>query len=285
MISVQDDLATTGTPLEYWFIKLHAGDLAFLVDFIVRRERNEAEVRLSLWVRGAGRVERVLTQDWQASGAAIVIGDNTFGAGRTTGAVADIEWNLTYDAGPSRAAPSVPLLSRLHPFDLELVSRPRAAFGGEVTVSGERFDVSGARGVVTHYWGRRLPDRWHWISVDGFAGSDLALEAVVLKSRLWGGRPAMSAGYLWIEEGGRQRTLVSPLNSVITVSGTPADFTLTARPVGRPIRLRCSADRDHYNDLGEGIRQTLLGSCVLVDRGLSAARAGLEHRNWPSGSS
>ena len=46
--------------------------------------------------------------------------------------------------------------------------------------------MSAATGCVTHYWGRRLPDRWHWISADAFTtpdGSrhpDLALEAVLL---------------------------------------------------------------------------------------------------------
>jgi hypothetical protein len=40
--SVSDDLAARNTPLEYWFVKLHAGGLAFLVDFIARCERNEA---------------------------------------------------------------------------------------------------------------------------------------------------------------------------------------------------------------------------------------------------
>lgn len=237
-------------------------------------------MRLSLWVRGTGRVARTVTSSWQASSAAVVMGQNKFAASRTTGAVEGIEWDLTYDAGSARAAPRVPLVSRLHPFDLDLVSRPRAEFGGVVTVSGERFDISEARGAVTHYWGRRLPDRWHWISVDGFDDSDLALESVVLKTRLWGARPAMNAGYLWTQEGGRQRTLVSPLTGILSVSGTPEDFTLTARHVGRPLRLQCSGRRALYNDLGEGIRQTLAGSCLLVERGLSASSAGLEHRNW-----
>ena len=42
--------------------------------------------------------------------------------------------------------------------------------------------------------------------------------------------------------------------------------------------MRCSAPPDRYNDLGEGIHQTLHGSCVLIGSGLTDVRAGLEFR-------
>ena len=54
-------------PLEYWFFKLQAGPLAFLVDFIIRRHIGQAEVRISLWVRGQGRVLRTSADSWQAA--------------------------------------------------------------------------------------------------------------------------------------------------------------------------------------------------------------------------
>ena len=40
------DLEARQAPLEYWFLKLHAGDLAFLVDFIVRRAAATAKVNI-----------------------------------------------------------------------------------------------------------------------------------------------------------------------------------------------------------------------------------------------
>ena len=42
-------LASRGAPLEYWFAKVHAPGLAFLVDLIVRRGVGAAEIRLSYW--------------------------------------------------------------------------------------------------------------------------------------------------------------------------------------------------------------------------------------------
>jgi hypothetical protein len=273
-----EDLAPRGTPLEYWFLKLHAGDLAFLVDFIVRRRTVAAEVRVSLWVRGRGRVARIDDLGWQADPGAVAIGASRFEAGRSVGAVDDIAWDLTYEAGAGRAAPAVPLLSRLHPFDLELVSRPGARFQGYVVVAGERFDIVDTPGSLTHYWGRRLADRWHWISADSFGDTDLTIEAVALRTRLWGVRPTVAIGYLWMAEAGREDLLISPLNGIITLAGTANDYTLVARRLGRTTRLRCAAPADRYNDLGEGIHQTLHGTCTVLGRDLADTRAGLEFR-------
>ena len=280
MAAISADLAARGTALEYWFLKLHSGDLAFLVDFIGRRAIGEAEVRLSLWVRGAGRVEHHKSTDWSADGHGVLVGDCEFTARSSRGAVAGIEWDVDYDAGPSRVAPRVPLLSRLHPFDLDLISYPRTQFTGSVTVAGERFDLADTPGSVTHYWGRRLPDRWHWISANAFAGADLVVEAVFMRTRFWGVRPALTAGYLWTGEAGREHTLVSPLNGLMSISGSPEAFTLVGRGRRGITRLQCSATAARYNDLAEGIQQTLHGSCTVDGRGLTDPHAGLEHRNW-----
>jgi hypothetical protein len=158
---------------------------------------------------------------------------------------------------------------------MSLVSHPCAVFDGQVTVAGERFDVAAARGSVTHYWGRRLPERWHWISANSFDGSDLTLECVLMRTRLWGRRPTMSAGYLWLSTDG---LTVSPLTGLITLSGTVTEYTVTARGRHGTTRLHCSARPAAYNDLGQGIRQTLLGTCRLAGSGLTDPRAGLEYR-------
>jgi hypothetical protein len=284
MPGLNDDMSTRGAPLEYWFARLDTGDVSFLVDFIVRRRVGTAEIRVSAWIRGRGRVVRTVTRSWTATGANVTAGDaGTLTADGSRGRVDDIGWDLTWEVDADRVAPRAPLFSRLHAFDLELVSRPSARFAGHVTVGAERFDVSTATGSVTHYWGRRLPDRWHWISASTFASPaghrhpDLAIEGVVNRSRLWGVPPGVATGYLWIRDGGRQRLLVSPLNAVITASGGPGRLLLTARSPGGTVRVECTASRDQYNDLGEGIAQTLLARCRLLDRDLSS-QAGLEHR-------
>jgi hypothetical protein len=278
---VLQDFAPRAAGLEYWFIKFHAGALAFLVDFIARRPIGQAEVRVSLWVRGQPRTARTRTASWHATGRAVTIGDSQFAAARSVGRVEDIEWDLTYDAGAGRAAPAVPLLSRLHPFDMELISRPCARFSGHVIVGRERFDVADARGSLTHYWGRRLADEWHWISANCFGDTDLTVEAVAMRTRLWGRHPTMAIGFLWTGEAGHEDIVISPLTGLITVAGPVDDYELVARRPGRTTRLRCSARLDCYNDLDEGIHQTLHGSCLIVGRGLTDPQAGLEFRSLP----
>ncbi len=280
MPTVSDDLASRDAPLEYWFIKLHAGDLAFLVDFIARRRVGDAEVRVSLWVRGSGHVAHHRTATSRVVRDRVGVEDCVLSASGSTGSVSNIEWDLQYDGGPSRVAPRVPLLSQLRAFDMDLISRPRSVFSGHVTVAGEKFDLNDAAGSVTHYWGRRLADRWLWISANNFGDLDLVLEAVVMRTRFWGARPAMSAGYLWIGEAGRERMLISPLSGIMATSGKPYDYTVVARSPGHTTRLRCTGSSEQYNDLGEGIHQTLLGTCAIDSRGLTDRRAGLEFRNW-----
>ncbi len=287
MPTVSQDLAPRGAALEYWFVKLHAGELGFLVDFIIRRATGQAEVRVSLWVRGQGRVARSTATSWRAD-ETVVIGECELGADRSAGAVDDISWDLAYRAEPGRAAPRVPLLGRLHPFDLELISRPCLEISGAVTVAGVRFELRAERGSLTHYWGRRLPERWHWISADAFhpdpeheAGGDLRVEAVAMVTRLWGRRPLLAAGYLWLRQGAREEMVISPLTGLISVTGALDDYTLVVRRPGRTIRLRCSASSERYNDLGEGIRQTLYGRCGIADRGVIDSTAALEYRVPP----
>src|SRR5215212_2591142 len=102
MRGVLADVAARSAPLEYWFLKLHAGPLAFLVDFIVRRPAGGAEVRVSLWVDGHGQVARTRAAAWHASGSGVAVGADRFGAERSVGAVDGVEWDLAYEAGDAR---------------------------------------------------------------------------------------------------------------------------------------------------------------------------------------
>src|SRR5690348_12875435 len=100
-----NDLATRGAPHEHWFFKLNAGDLAFLVDFIVRRPQEEAEVRISLWVRGQGRVERALASIWHAGGWCVDMQGCSLEPSISRGHLADLRWELSYEPGPVRLDP------------------------------------------------------------------------------------------------------------------------------------------------------------------------------------
>ena len=221
------DLAVRGSPLEYWFFRLNTGPLAFLVDFIIRREFRAAEVRVSLWVDGLGRVERVHSTAWRTEGETVDTAGCTIGPQRTTGRVEDVEWDLSLELGSSRIDPAVPPVRLLHPFDMEIASRPRARFSGQVTVGDRTFPCVDVPGLVSHYWGRRLPDRWWWVSANKFEDSDVAVEALFARTRIWNlARVPMYAGYLWVEHQGMVQRVIHPLNGLIRVEGSPESFTL-----------------------------------------------------------
>jgi hypothetical protein len=195
--------------------------------------------------------------------------------------VADIEWDLRQEFGSSRIDPGVPPIRWLHPFDMEIASRPRARFSGQVRVGDATFPCVEVPGLVSHYWGRRLPDSWWWISANLFEGADLAVEALLARTRVWSLAPiAINAGYLWIEQPGRRQLVIHPLNGLIRIDGTAESFTLRARRLGRPgFEMRCNAAPNAYSDLGEGIKQTLLGTCLIEGMGEARGTAGLEIRS------
>lgn len=122
-------------------------------------------------------------------------------------------------------------------------------------------------------------DRWCWISVNGFDEPGVALEASVGWSRLWGLPAAVRIGYLWLKTPAASHTVISPANGIIKVAGEPGSFGLTSRSItGRTVRLSCTAPNGSYNDLGEGIKQTLLGACAVEGLATAKGSAGLEWR-------
>lgn len=274
-----EEFRSRGAPLEYWFIKVRSGDLSFLVDWIVRRGSGEAEVRISLFVRGAGRVLRTRTDTWRDSDATVHVNGCTLTPASASGAVDDVSWDLTYDPGETRLDP-VPLPAKvLHPFDLQLAGRPRSQFTGSIEVAGETFTLIDARGTLNHYWGRRLPDAWVWVSADGIGDRDGVVEAALIRTRLWGHRRrGVIGGYAMIDDGGRTRQILAPTYGHLSVNGTSELFEINARTRGRKVTLTASAPRSAYNDLGEGIRQTLLGDVAVDGWGSSRGSAGLEVR-------
>lgn len=199
------------------------------------------------------------------------------------GAVADIEWQLGYKAGSARIDPAPGPLKVLRPMDMQLLSRPQARFQGSVRVGEQQFAISDAAGMLCHYWGARLPERWCWISASNLGGEDGAVEAMLLRSRLWGlPHPRLETGYCFVTQGDRTRMLISPLNALMRLQGSRHEFQLHARPLtgGERIRLDCSATPEQYNDLGEGIRQTLLGTCRVDGATAVSGSAGLEVRGY-----
>lgn len=283
-----DDLRPRGTALEYWFVKTGTGDLAFLVDWIVRRSVGAAEVRVSLWVHGRGRVLHRHSGSWRADGGAVEVAGCTLTRSRTAGSVEDVSWDLACVPGEWLFEPAPRPARLLHPFDLELTARPRTRFTGSVVVAGETFRVEGGAGTLVHYWGRRLPDSWVWVSADGVGDDGAVVEAAVFRSRLWGRpRPSLTAGYVVVDGGGGRRQVIAPAYGRVAVRGDQASFEIIGSSRGRSLRVVGAAPRESYNDLGEGIHQTLLGDLTVDGVGSCVGRAGLEVRGdlvasgWP----
>jgi hypothetical protein len=87
---------------------------------------------------------------------------------------------------------------------------------------------------------------------------------------------------LFVTQGDWTRMLVAPLTALMRRRGSWHDFQLHMRPLtgGETIRLDCSATPEQYNDLGEGIRQTLLGTCRVNGATAVSGSAGLEVRGY-----
>ena len=150
---------------------------------------------------------------------------------------------------------------------------------GTVTVGGETFRVDDVAGTLVHYWGRRLPDAWLWVSADGVGEHDAAVEAALFHSRLWGAsKPAVAGGYVAVNDRGRTAQIIAPVYGRITARGIETAFEIRARSWGRSMHLTAGSPHATYNDLGEGIRQTLLGDLTVDGWGSCSGRAGLEIR-------
>lgn len=83
-------------------------------------------MRISLWVRGQGRVVRTMTAQWGESAVAIDIAGCSLTPTRATGVVHDVRWDLHCDAGSERLEPTSRAAQLLNNYDLQLAARTRA---------------------------------------------------------------------------------------------------------------------------------------------------------------
>lgn len=279
-----DDFAPRSTALEYWFWKFNSGDLAFLVDFIVRRRTGDAEVRVSLWIRGLGRVVHQRGDDWSTDRKRVSIGESQLQPEGSTGVAGDISWDLRWTGGADLVEPQPRLVARVRPLDMEFLLRPGARFSGSVRVGSESFAVDDVPGLLTHYWGRRLSENWLWISATSFEEDPLRrLEVLIARSRLWGRIPLpMPTAYAWTTDGRRPELTISPLTGIVRLRRMGTDSVVDVRRLdGRRHRIVCRVSAAKPNDLGDGIRQTLLGDLTLDGRRAVAGTVGIESRGWP----
>ena len=271
--------------LDYWFWKFHVGDLAFLVDVIIRRRTGTSETRVSYWLRGDGRVLHETGASWSANATVISVGGTELRPGRSVGVAGDVGWDLQWSPGSTLVSPLRGLIARFEPFDTSMVVWPRARFTGTVQVGSERFEVQDVPGAFTHYWGRRLLERWVWLSATQFDGQpQRRLEGIVGgRSRLFGWLPSpVPISILWTTDGLRDEEIASAVNGIIRSRVTENGVTIDGWRLGGPRhRIVATWGEVAPNDLGEGIVQTMHADLTFDEMPAVPGSVGLEVRGYP----
>ena len=218
---------------------------------------------------------------WSTQPSEVLIDGQRLTAEGSTGTVGDIAWDLRWSPGRHLIDSRPALFGPLHPLDMEHTLLPEARFNGMVTVGDHRYEVEDVPGLVMHYWGRRLADRWCWISATEFPDDpQRRVEALIGRSSLWGTRRIqMTAAYVWSTDASGADFTLSPVNGLIRQRGQGDAVDLTSlRLDGKRHRITCRADPGSFNDLGEGIRQTLLADLTIDGHAAVPGTTGLEFR-------
>ena len=275
-----EEFRSRGARLEYWFIKVRSGELSFLVDWIVRRGSGEAEVRISLFVRGAGRVLRTRAGAWRDS-------DATVARRRMHPDAAFLQRGrrrrpLGPDLRPGRdearpgapagqgAAPVRPAACRASPCPVQRDDRRlrrdlhprRRRRDAEPLLGPAAARLAGCGCPPT---GLATGTGWWRPRSSGLASGATAVAASSVAT------PCSTTAASTTQ-------ILAPTYGHLTVDGTRESFEIDAWTRGRKVRLTASAPRSAFNDLGEGIHQTLLGDVTVHGWGSSRGSAGLEFR-------
>lgn len=250
--------------LEYRFFKVNAGPYALLVDWIDRRPVGESLLRVSVHAPGRRAVL------WGAGASGELVPNHT------SGDLDGVAWQLAIGNTAGWINPQPPLAPQLRLFDMSLVSAPDVIFTGWLRVDGQEVQLQQARGMLAHYWGRGLPSAWWWLSANQFDQPGVALECMLVRSRLLASPLSLSVAYLYLQtEDSRHLWFAPPAR--VSLSGSPDAFEITLR---RDVRL-VARGRD-YGDLGDGIANTLTGDLEIWQSGIRLAvatgTAGLERR-------
>lgn len=281
------------SPYQYWFFKVNTTPLALLVDWVLRPERSP-HLRVSVQGVAHPRVSWHEGSLQQAPGEAwVCIGDVTLGPTYTCGAAGDVRWDLRVEPwGPvldplEQVSPALrPVVARL-PLDMRILSLPAVRFQGTLSYQGQTWTINAAPGAVTHYWGRRLPERWLWVNASGCDRTDTAVEALLVCTRL--GRMSwfrLWTGYFWLwqdrGEGGSVCFYLHPLTGHLDLRGPAHAPMLRVIPWhGTGYIVRCRAHPKAWQKLGDEIINTLVGDCRVLGVTNCLGTAGIEWRRPP----
>lgn len=110
-------------------------------------------------------------------------GENTLEHHKSQGNIgsdARFEWDIEWDVGelPFRHFPKDWMYEKAFPKAKAVTPTLDAEFRGSTTVNGRTFDLTGARGMQGHNWGKSHADRWVWVHCNHFDESDAVFESV-----------------------------------------------------------------------------------------------------------
>jgi hypothetical protein len=259
--------AWVGAPVEYWFFRTSWASGALLVDVIHRRNEGVVELRVASWHEGKPSVHRMRRESpgtKELDPGRVVDCDLTLHTSR--GSCGPISWNLNFDvAGTMVSAPPAPW-RQLGTFDLSLTSWPRAKATGHVTINGRTDTLLDRPSMLCHYWGRQLPHRWLWLSANDFDRPELAVEASVLRSQVWGRQvPLPTLGYGWLEDRSATHMVASPITGLVRYAPRPTGgVNISVAGLRGRWQLQAWAPDESFVELGEGIAQSLRANCLLL---------------------
>ena len=258
--------------LEYWFFKVNAGPIALIVDWIERRKTKEHWLRVSIH---SPYKREVIFEKLES----FMPGDNFLSTHRTAGHAGEVAWELDIDDGGDWIKPDIFPVGLLKMGDSIIVSAPLARFSGWISHGSQQATLNNMSGLISQYWGRQLALQWWWVSAQQFEQEGVAVECMVVRSRLWGTRVQLPFAYLYLHQHDKREFSV-PL-SPARVEGSPEKFQIEINRVGKEKITLIGTGRD-YGDFGDRILNTLTGDLEIREGNRVIARAngtaGLEHR-------
>ena len=250
--------------LEYWFLKVNAGPIALIVDWIERRKLNEHVLRVSVH---SPHKREVIFEKLDA----FMPGDNFMTTQQTVGHAGEVSWDLEIVPGGDWFKPDIFPAGLLKMPDLASFGAPLVTFSGWIRHGSHQTTLDHVPGSITQYWGRQLASEWWWVSAHQFDQEGIVVEGTVLRSRLWGTSLQMPLAFFYLCQQNKKEFILAPSN-LARVQGTPEEFQIEISRIGKEkITLICKGRE--YGDFGDNIINTLTVDMELREGDRVIARA------------
>ncbi len=140
----------------------------------------------------------------------------TYGSIKDSSAIGLFSWDFALDPQEPIIDPQV--FGAFQPFDLRMMTE-MALISGSVTMQSQRISFSGESAVVSVYYGRRLPSKWLWLTMNDINRTGYAIDFVFFRSHIFGA-PLLQfdVGYLLLRTPDSADLVMAPLTGDVTVN-------------------------------------------------------------------